>query len=75
MKALPIAIAITLGTGQAAQAKDLAFISCPIVRDTSSVPCWLSDYQGQLQDQQRMDADARSVMTSHGDSRTQVGQK
>ncbi|MGD2167614.1 MAG: hypothetical protein PVF63_05865 [Gammaproteobacteria bacterium] len=24
------------------------FISCPIVRDTASVPCWLTRYQGEL---------------------------
>ncbi|MEO8466419.1 MAG: hypothetical protein ABI640_13835 [Gammaproteobacteria bacterium] len=24
------------------------FVSCPIVRDTRSVPCWLSEYQGDL---------------------------
>ena len=24
------------------------FVSCPIVRDTSSVPCWLTEYQGEL---------------------------
>jgi hypothetical protein len=24
------------------------FVSCPIVRDTASVPCWLADYQGEL---------------------------
>ena len=24
----------------------LSFVSCPIVRDTPSVPCWLSDYEG-----------------------------
>ena len=26
----------------------LSFVSCPIVRDTSSVPCWLAEYQGEL---------------------------
>lgn len=31
-----------------ANAQTLAFISCPIVRDTSSVPCWLSEFEGQL---------------------------
>lgn len=31
-----------------AQEGSLAFISCPIVRDTSTVPCWLSEYDGQL---------------------------
>ncbi len=24
------------------------FVSCPIVRDTASVPCWLAEYQGEL---------------------------
>jgi len=24
------------------------FVSCPIVRDTASVPCWLAEYEGQL---------------------------
>ena len=24
------------------------FISCPIVRDTASVPCWLTEYEGEL---------------------------
>jgi hypothetical protein len=26
----------------------LNFVSCPIVRDTSSVPCWLTEYAGEL---------------------------
>jgi hypothetical protein len=26
----------------------LSFVSCPIVRDTPSVPCWLSHYAGEL---------------------------
>jgi len=26
----------------------LNFVSCPIVRDTSSVPCWLAEYQDEL---------------------------
>ena len=24
------------------------FVACPIVRDTASVPCWLTEYQGEL---------------------------
>ncbi len=27
-------------------ADQLNFVSCPIVRDTASVPCWLTEYQG-----------------------------
>jgi hypothetical protein len=26
----------------------LNFVSCPIVRDTASVPCWLAEYEGEL---------------------------
>jgi hypothetical protein len=26
----------------------LSFVSCPIVRDTSTVPCWLTEYQGEM---------------------------
>ena len=26
----------------------ISFVSCPIVRDTRSVPCWLSEYRGDL---------------------------
>ncbi|MET0291405.1 MAG: hypothetical protein ABW136_03505 [Steroidobacteraceae bacterium] len=29
-------------------AKDLAFVACPIVRDTRTVPCWLTEYDGEL---------------------------
>lgn len=33
----------------AAIAQDrLNFVSCPIVRDTASVPCWLAEYEGRL---------------------------
>ncbi len=44
------ALSFALAAGQAAQAGEqtLAFIGCPIVRDTSSVPCWLSEFRGQL---------------------------
>jgi hypothetical protein len=31
-----------------AQAVHKNFVSCPIVRDTASVPCWLAEYQGEL---------------------------
>jgi hypothetical protein len=26
----------------------LSFVSCPIVRDTKTVPCWLSEYEGEM---------------------------
>lgn len=30
-----------------AQEQKLAFVSCPIVRDTPTVPCWLSEFNGE----------------------------
>jgi hypothetical protein len=51
MRTLPlVAMTVALVSAQAAQGQEqkLAFIACPIVRDTSSVPCWLSEFRGQL---------------------------
>jgi hypothetical protein len=28
--------------------KHLSFVSCPIVRDTKTVPCWLAEYEGEI---------------------------
>jgi hypothetical protein len=47
------AAAIALGTSfasavAAAPGDRLSFVSCPIVRDTRTVPCWLSEYEGVL---------------------------
>ncbi|MCL6249696.1 hypothetical protein M3P36_01350 [Altererythrobacter sp. KTW20L] len=39
--------ALALPATAAAQDR-LTFVACPIVRDTSSVPCWLSEYGGEL---------------------------
>jgi hypothetical protein len=38
-------------TGFAAQpapGSRLSFVSCPIVRDTATVPCWLTEYEGEM---------------------------
>lgn len=43
-----LSAAFTVTQVSSANAQTLAFISCPIVRDTSSVPCWLSEFEGQL---------------------------
>jgi len=42
------AILTTLAIIASAEAapKYLSFVSCPIVRDTKTVPCWLADYEG-----------------------------
>jgi hypothetical protein len=39
-----------LAVPMAAQAveRPLAFVTCPIVRDTKNVPCWLAEYRGEL---------------------------
>jgi len=39
---------LALVTTTSAQAQDLAFVSCPIIKDTPSVPCWLAEYDGEL---------------------------
>ena len=47
-----LALALALGPALAAAApppgERLSFVACPIVRDTRSVPCWLSEYEGDL---------------------------
>lgn len=40
--------AIAVGIHAQANASELNFVSCPIVRDTYTVPCWLSEYEGEL---------------------------
>jgi len=40
-----------VSTGFAAQPAPgtrLSFVSCPIVRDTATVPCWLTEYEGEM---------------------------
>jgi hypothetical protein len=50
--ALTLLVVLALGSSPLAAApapgERLSFVSCPIVRDTQSVPCWLSEYQGEL---------------------------
>lgn len=45
---ISLSLAGAAGTLMAAPASGerISFVSCPIVRDTVSVPCWLSDYDG-----------------------------
>ncbi len=33
--------------GAQAKAENLSFVTCPIVRDTKTVPCWLAEYNGE----------------------------
>lgn len=49
LAALLLASGISVAAVAAPKAGEhLSFVSCPIVRDTSSVPCWLSEYEGEL---------------------------
>ena len=42
-------IAVWLAAATALDAQQRAnFVTCPIVRDTASVPCWLAEYEGEL---------------------------
>jgi hypothetical protein len=50
---LTAGLASLLGAGVAlaappATGERVSFVSCPLVRDTSTVPCWLSEYEGVL---------------------------
>ena len=40
-------LVLTNAGGYAASQQHLSFVSCPIVRDTKTVPCWLAQYQGE----------------------------
>jgi hypothetical protein len=39
-------VVVGLGASQI-HAQNLSFVTCPIVRDTNTVPCWLAEYQGE----------------------------
>lgn len=44
-----VAVAAAMVSQQAAaNERKIAFIDCPIFRDTSTVPCWLSRHEGQM---------------------------
>jgi hypothetical protein len=45
MRRLPAAL---LALTVTAQAETLSFVTCPVVRDTATAPCWLAEYQGEL---------------------------
>jgi outer membrane protein OmpA-like peptidoglycan-associated protein len=40
--------ALTFGSAQVQAQQPLAFVACPILRDTATVPCWLAEYKGEL---------------------------
>jgi len=43
---LVMLLAAVLG-GAPIKAENLSFVTCPIVRDTKTVPCWLAEYKGE----------------------------
>ena len=43
--ALPLAL--LAGSVGAAESQRLNFVACPVFQDTSTVPCWLAEYQGE----------------------------
>ena len=50
LRFVPLIFAALVAAPLAAQppAERRNFVACPIVRDTASVPCWLSEYDGEL---------------------------
>src|ERR1041384_4646719 len=47
--AIPIVLLFFFADGVQAQEGDRKnFLSCPIVQDTKTVPCWLAEYKGEL---------------------------
>ena len=48
MMLLALALAPALVIAAPKPGERLSFVSCPIVRDTRSVPCWLSEHAGEL---------------------------
>jgi hypothetical protein len=46
--ALIVACLVARAAIATAAGESLNFVSCPIVRDTASVPCWLAEYEGEL---------------------------
>jgi len=43
-----LALAATAAAAATPPAGHINFVACPIIRDTKTVPCWLSEYQGKL---------------------------
>lgn len=45
---LGLVIACLISWKTLADERQIAFVACPIIRDTSTVPCWLSEHEGTL---------------------------
>jgi len=47
MRALALILVVLTATSADAAERRLSFVSCPIVRDTKEVPCWITRYRGE----------------------------
>jgi hypothetical protein len=66
--ALGLALGATLTYAAPPAGERISFVACPIVRDTRSVPCWLSEYEGDtyyLTIQSDVSAEVQPPMLGH----------
>jgi outer membrane protein OmpA-like peptidoglycan-associated protein len=47
LRIVSTAVLLSIAGSSTAAEKHLSFVSCPIVRDTKTVPCWLAEYEGE----------------------------
>ncbi len=65
---LSVAFGAALAHAAPPAGERISFVACPVVRDTRSVPCWLSDYQGDtyyLTIQSDVSAEVQPPMLGH----------
>ena len=48
MPRVPVAATPATQAGRRPPSGHLNFVGCPMIRDTSTVPCWLAEYEGEL---------------------------
>ena len=41
------ALVLLLSAAATVHAQNVSFVTCPVVRDTRTVPCWLAEYEGE----------------------------
>ena len=46
-RALAVVLVVTLAQAQT-PANRRQFVTCPVVRDTRTLPCWLAEYNGEM---------------------------
>lgn len=68
LAAVAVVCALELVAAAPPPGERISFVSCPVVRDTRSVPCWLSEYEGNvyyLTIQSDVSADVQPPMLGH----------